>query len=276
LAARTGIGEPGRVIAGTLMFAVIYLAIGAVVHNPVNGTVLILFIWIMDVFFGPGLGSPDRAATRWLPTHFATLWMVDLPSRHGGRLGDLGWALVWTIAALATAGVVLTATTRVARRAPRRTRAGTGWDQFTAGLRLGVRDFRRNPVPWVLLITVPVVFIWLSKVITPQETMSLTLVEDGSSSTLTCLRLPGRERRVPMQLNPANPCPSSLPRQPPQARSITYPRGVVYLLPAVPGGGTVITCPNPGAREEWSATWTPRPASRRATSRGTSTARTTT
>jgi hypothetical protein len=98
LAARTGIGEPGRVIAGTLMFAVIYLAIGGVVgvlvRNPVNGTVLILFIWIMDVFFGPGL-SPDRAATRWLPTHFVTLWMVDLPSRHGGRLGDLGWALVW-------------------------------------------------------------------------------------------------------------------------------------------------------------------------------------
>ena len=135
LAARSGIGEPGRAIAGTLMFAVIYLAIGAVVgvlvRNPVNGTVLILFIWIMDVFFGPGLGSPDRAATRWLPTHFVTLWMVDLPSRHGGRLGDLGWALVWTVGALAIAAVVLTATTRVARRAPRRTRAWIWWDQFT-------------------------------------------------------------------------------------------------------------------------------------------------
>jgi hypothetical protein len=155
------------------------------VRNPVNGTVVILFIWIMDVFFGPGLGSPDRAATRWLPTHFVTLWMVDLPSRHGGRLGDLGWALVWTVGALSIAGVVLTPTTRVARRAPRRTRAWIWWDQFTAGLRLGVRDFRRNPVLWVLLIIVPVVFIWLSKVITPQETMSLTVVEGGSSSTLT-------------------------------------------------------------------------------------------
>ena len=135
LAARSGIGEPGRAIAGTLMFAVIYLAIGAVVgvlvRNPVNGTVVILFIWIMDVFFGPGLGSPDRAATRWLPTHFVTLWMVDLPSRHGGRLGDLGWALVWTVGALSIAGVVLTPTTRVARRAPRRTRAWIWWDQFT-------------------------------------------------------------------------------------------------------------------------------------------------
>jgi hypothetical protein len=103
LAARTGIEEPWRVIAGTLMFALIYLGIGAVtgvlVRNPVNGTVLILFVWIMDVFFGPAVGSPDRLATRWLPTHFVTLWMVDLPSRHGGRLGDLGWALTWVLIA---------------------------------------------------------------------------------------------------------------------------------------------------------------------------------
>jgi hypothetical protein len=123
---------------------VIYLAIGAlvgaVVRNPVNGTVLILFIWIMDVFFGPGLGSPDTVASRGLPTHFVTLWMVDLPSRHGGQLGDLGWALAWTIGVLAIAWVVLTHSTRVAPREPHRSRAGSGWDQFITGLRLGLRD----------------------------------------------------------------------------------------------------------------------------------------
>ena len=189
LVVRTGIDEPGRVIAGTVMFAVIYLAIGALVgtlvRNPVNGTVLILFIWIMDVFFGPSLGSPDRVATRGLPTHFLTLWMVDLPSRHGGRLGDLGWALVWTAAALAIAWLVLTRSTRIAHRSPRRSRPGSGWDQFVTGLRLGLRDYRRNPVLLVLLVVVPVIFIWLSKVITPDETMVLTLVEDGTPSLLT-------------------------------------------------------------------------------------------
>lgn len=187
LGVRTGIEEPGRVIAGTLVFAVIYLAIGALVgalvRNPVNGTVLILFIWIMDVFFGPSLGSPDRV--RGLPTHFVTLWMVDLPSRHGGRLGDLGWSLVWTAGALAIAWLVLTQSTRVAHRSPRRSRPGSGWDQFTTGLRLGLRDCRRNPVLLVLLVVVPVVFIWLTKVITPDETMVLTLVEDGTPSPLT-------------------------------------------------------------------------------------------
>ncbi|WP_436498943.1 ABC transporter permease [Actinokineospora sp. HUAS TT18] len=183
LAARTGIDDPWRVTAGTLMFAMTYLAIGAVigvlVSNPVNGTVLVLFVWIADVFFGPAVGSPDQQATRWLPTHFATFWMVDLPSRHGGRAGDLGWALAWALGGLVVACLVVAATTRVTgRRLPR---AG----QFATGLRMGMRDYRRNPVLWALLIAVPVVFIWLSKVVTPDGPMTLSLVDDGSRSEFT-------------------------------------------------------------------------------------------
>jgi hypothetical protein len=68
---RTGIASPARAAAGTVMFAVIYLAIGAVVgalvRNPVNGTVVILFVWIVDVFFGPTLSTADRVATRYCP-----------------------------------------------------------------------------------------------------------------------------------------------------------------------------------------------------------------
>src|SRR5262249_14665801 len=183
LAARGGADQPARALAGTAMFAVIYLAIGALtgalVGNPVNGTVLILFVWIIDVFFGPALGSADRVATRWLPTHFVTLWMVDLPSRHGGRLGDLGLALTWTLGALALGAVVVTATTRVGHRPHRLVSAGSGLDQFAVGLRLGLRDYRRNPVLWALLIVVPVVFVGLSTVVTPAEPTALPLVEDG-------------------------------------------------------------------------------------------------
>jgi len=106
------------------MFALIYLAVGAlvgaVVRSPVNGTVLILFVWIPDVFFGPLFGGLDRAATRGLPTHFVTLWMVDLSSRHAGRPGDLGWAAAWTSGALALSWVVIAATSRVNRGATRR------------------------------------------------------------------------------------------------------------------------------------------------------------
>ncbi|MBC6445838.1 ABC transporter permease [Actinokineospora xionganensis] len=183
LALRTGIDDPWRVGAGTIMFAVVYLAIGALtgvlVRNAVNGTVLILFIWILDVFFGPALGSPDRLSTRWFPTHFTTLWMVDLPSRHGGRLGDLGWALAWTLGALVLAGLVVTGTTRVVRG-----RRGHG-GPFRTALRMGLRDYRRNPVLWALLIGVPVVFIWLSKVITAPGTMTLSLVDHGRAMDFT-------------------------------------------------------------------------------------------
>jgi hypothetical protein len=186
---RTGIDAPARVAAGTLMFAAIYLAIGAavgaLVRNPVNGTVLILFVWILDVFFGPTLSAQDQPITRVLPTHFVTLWMVDLPSRHGGRLGDLGIALVWTAGALAVAWAVVAATSRVARRRRRGAPPGSARDQLAAAVRMGWRDWRRNPVLWALLAVVPAVFIWLSDAITPSRPIALGLVEGGRRITET-------------------------------------------------------------------------------------------
>jgi hypothetical protein len=129
LALRTGIDYPVRAIAGTLMFAVIYVAIGSVVGsvvpNPVNGTVIVLFVWIVEVFFGPTMGTADLLALRWLPTHFVTLWMVDLPSGHGGGPGDLGWALIATIAAIVVAWVVAASRTRTAHRRVQRIQPGS-------------------------------------------------------------------------------------------------------------------------------------------------------
>ncbi len=131
LAARTGLGDqPGRVIAGTVMFAVIYLALGALVAalvaDPVNGTVLVLFVWILDVFFGPVLGAADLLPTRLMPTHFVTLWMVDLPSHHSGQLGDLGWALVWVIVAVVLGGAVILGTSVLSARTLRELPPGRG------------------------------------------------------------------------------------------------------------------------------------------------------
>ena len=188
LAARAGVDAWLRAALGTAMFALVYLAIGAVVgalvRNPVNGTVLILFVWILDVFLGPAMGSADRLATRWLPTHFVTLWMVDLPSRHGGRLSDLGWALVWTTAAVLVCWTVLDRSTRVARRR-RVHRAGSVPVQLAGGVRAGLRDYRRNPVLWALLGVVPVVFILLARAVTPQQRTTLPLLEGGETVPLT-------------------------------------------------------------------------------------------
>ena len=182
LSIRTGIDHPVRAIAGTLMFAVIYLAVGAVVgslvRNPVNGTVIVLFVWILDVFFGPAMGAADRLATRGLPTHFVTLWMVDLPSGHGGRPGDLGWALIWTITATLTAWAVAAARTRRART-HRQRHPGGRIDQTIAASRAAWRDARRNPALWALFVVVPVVFILTADAVTPNEPITLMLDEHG-------------------------------------------------------------------------------------------------
>lgn len=179
LAIRTGIEEPARVIAGTAMFAVIYLAIGSLVGlvmtNPVNGAVVILFIWFLDVFLGPAGSGADRPFTRCFPTHFVTLWMVDLPSRHGGRLGDLGIALVWVAGSLLVAGAVLWAGSRTART-PRRSSG-----PFLTAVRLGLVDLRRNPVLLVLLVLVPVAFILLAWATTPERDIVMMVRENGAT-----------------------------------------------------------------------------------------------
>jgi hypothetical protein len=55
--------------------------------------------------------------------------------------------------------------------------------QLRAGVRMGLRDWRRTPVLWVLLAVVPAVFIWLSDVITPNGQTALTLWENGTRFT---------------------------------------------------------------------------------------------
>jgi len=185
LAARTGIDHPVRAIIGTLMFAIIYVAVGAVVslfaRNPVNGTVIVLFVWILDVFFGPAMGAADRPLTRGLPTHFVTLWMVDLPSRHGGRLGDLGWAIVWTVAAVLVAWTLAATRTRTARRHRTALGPGSPTAQLAASGQASWRDARRNPAQWALFVVVPVVFIITADAVTPNEPITLTLREHGAS-----------------------------------------------------------------------------------------------
>ncbi len=183
LAASNGIQDPVRVIVGTLMFAVVYVAIGGVVgvfaQNPVNGTVIVLFVWILDVFFGPAMGAADRLATRGLPTHFVTLWMVNLPSGHSGRREDLAWAVVWSVTAILAAWAILATRTRGAvARVQWRTRA-TG--QFGPAFRAAWRVARRNPAQWVLFVVVPVVFILTAEAVTPDQPIEVTIDENARS-----------------------------------------------------------------------------------------------
>jgi hypothetical protein len=193
LAAVSGIADPVRVSAGTLMFALVYLAVGAVVGalvpNSVNGTVVILFVWIFDVFFGPVMTSADLMVTRVLPGHWITLWSVDLPSGHAGRSSDLGWSLLWVAAALALAALVVDHRLPSTRPAPVPRDPGTAAAQFVATTSAAWRDARRNPVQWALLVAVPLLFILAADAVTQDEPLTLTLRE-GGRDLVTTLRMP--------------------------------------------------------------------------------------
>ncbi len=101
LAASEGIKGPGRAITVTVLFAVIYLALGIVVgtfvRSEMNGALLVTLAWVFDVFFGPGMGAGSIGVTRLFPLHFPTLVMTSQASGHAGPIGDLGWSLSWAV-----------------------------------------------------------------------------------------------------------------------------------------------------------------------------------
>ncbi len=123
-----------------------------------------------------GIEHPAR------PTHFLTMWMTDLPSNHAGRVGDLGWALAWTLGAAIVAWVVLTSASRTAS-APRGGHPGSMGDQLRAAIRAGLTDWGRNRVLWVLLAAVPAVFIVFATALAPGSRVRLTLDENGHQVT---------------------------------------------------------------------------------------------
>lgn len=184
LALREPLDHPGRLIVGTTMFALVYLGIGAAVgsvaRDPVNGSVVVLFVWILDVFFGPTLSSSQSPVTRLLPTHFVSLWVADTPSGHAGWLGDLGVGAAWVAVSLGVSAVLIARTSAVGRGGRRSLRtAGSRRDQNRRGLGMGMRALRRNPAMWALLAIVPGVFIVLSDVITPHGHTGIAVRENG-------------------------------------------------------------------------------------------------
>jgi hypothetical protein len=183
LALRTGIADVPRVVGATVLFAVIYVGlgtlVGALVRNETNGSLIVVFAWMFDVFFGPAMGR-SGGITVLFPLHFPTQVVTDVASGHAGPLGDLGLALAWGLGALVLAAIVLTRSTR-ASSAPA-TRLPASLSRIATALRYGFRDYRRNTVLWVLLIGLPVVFITLSIATTPADPAPVRLVESGRSS----------------------------------------------------------------------------------------------
>lgn len=188
LALRTDIADVPRAVGATGMFAIIYLGIGAtvgaLVRSEVNGSLVIIFVWMFDVFLGPGMGQNDALITRAFPTHFPTLVMLDASTTHAGSLGDLGASLVWTLGGLALAFVTLLLTTRpirslAATSTAQADRVNWGWARLRTALRYAWRQYRRNIALWVLLVALPFFFITLATAVTPDQPAPVELVEGG-------------------------------------------------------------------------------------------------
>ena len=182
LVARGDVNDVGRAVGATMMFAVIYLAIGimvgTLVRSEVNGSLLIIFIWMFDVFLGPAMGRTESMVTRFFPSHFPTLVMLDTTTTHAGSLGDLGASVAWSVGGLGVAVVALLGTTSPVRNRHMRRLVG-GWARIGTGLRYAWREYRRNIALWVLLVGLPLFFISLSIAVTPNGPAPVELVENG-------------------------------------------------------------------------------------------------
>ena len=191
LVLRTPVQSPARVAAGTLLGAVVFLSVGGLVgtvaRDPVNGTVVVLFVWLLDTFFGPVMTS-DRTVARILPTHFVQAWTVDLPTEHAGPADGLLLPLL--VAALALTAVTVAFGRRLRTAQPRPApEPGSTPAQRRAALRAVWRAGRRNPVQWSLFVVVPVVFILAADAVTADAPIRLVLRESGVGAQQV-LRMP--------------------------------------------------------------------------------------
>ena len=212
LTARTGISDPLRAVVGTVVVAVIYVAIGVlvgtIVRSDMNGALLVTLAWILDVFLGPAFGGGTSALTRVFPLHFPQLLVTSQATGHGGPVGDLAWSLLWAAGLGGLAVHRLLAITRPApppaghgtpeqeatapapaatsdlprRAAPGvwRPRAGS---PLRAAIRAALRDYRRNRVLWALLVGVPAIFIGLAILVTVDQPGPVALIDDGRRYT---------------------------------------------------------------------------------------------
>ncbi len=180
LGVRTDVGWTWRVIGATAMFALTYagfgVLIGALVRSEMNGSLIIVFAWIFDVFFGPAMGG-TAAILRLFPLHFPTLLVTDVVSGHSGTLGDLGLSMLWAAASVAAAAAALVVTTRSHPNAARA--RSPRWRRVRAGLGAASRQLGRMPTMWVLIVGLPVAFISASIAVTPSDPTPVELIEGG-------------------------------------------------------------------------------------------------
>jgi hypothetical protein len=96
---RSGIEHPAHAAVAILAFAVIYIgigaAIGAVIRSPLEGSLVVVLVFSLDVFSGPQMTS-EGGLLAWTPTREAAELLVAAGSGMGSPAPD--WLAVGAVA----------------------------------------------------------------------------------------------------------------------------------------------------------------------------------
>lgn len=186
LAVKGGPAGSAATVTATLTAALAYLALGAllgtVVTDEAAGSLLVVLIWMIDVFVGPTMGT-HGAVTAFLPDHFPTL-LATAGTTGAGIGADLLGAVLWAVGLLAAAAVVLGVLTGARHRRRQAARS-----RLAIAVRTSVIEYARTPLLWVLLVVAPVALISLSLAITPARPTPLRLA--GAPAIVSMAQLHG-------------------------------------------------------------------------------------
>ena len=101
-----GIEHPGHAFAAIAAFAAVYLAVGGIVasllRDQLSGSLVVAFVFLLDVFSGPGMGNAASGLTTPSGSAGELLMAAGAGTRSPG--GDWLEALVTIAVALAVAG----------------------------------------------------------------------------------------------------------------------------------------------------------------------------
>jgi hypothetical protein len=118
---RSGIGHPLHALVAIFAFAAIYIGIGALVgalvSDPLAGSLLVLAVFSVDAFSGPQMTSAASGIGTYLPTYHAANLLIAAAGGQGSPAADWRGVSLITIGALAIALVAFWLAARA--RAPR-------------------------------------------------------------------------------------------------------------------------------------------------------------
>jgi hypothetical protein len=114
LVLRANVAHPLHAAVAVLAFALLYLAIGVLVGSlvsaPPEGSLLVVFVFLLDAFAGPGMsgGSPPP----WAVSQKAADILIAAGIGTGSPTGDWVKAVIVTVIALLAAFGVFVASSR--------------------------------------------------------------------------------------------------------------------------------------------------------------------